>query len=77
MVFVPTPGILSYSHVQSTAASTWTITHNLGKSTMAVDTFIDVGNGLETVIPHNISFPDANTVVIEWTSARSGTARLA
>lgn len=77
MVFVPQPGVLSYFHTQNIASSNWTIQHNFGKTALAVDCMIYVNGNLETAIPYNIEYPDANTVIIQWASPKIGNARLA
>jgi hypothetical protein len=77
MVFIPQPGIKNIVHTQSTASDTWTITHDFPNSpTFAVETAIDVNGTLNIVIPKDIYFPDANTIVIKWSKPRTGTARL-
>jgi hypothetical protein len=77
MVFVPLPGILSYSHTQSTASTTWTIAHNLNKSSLAVEAFITIDGSIQTVIPNDVFIIDNNTIEIHWTTARTGSARIA
>ena len=77
MVFVPVPGVLSLVHTQNTPSTTWSIEHNLNKTSLAVDAMVFIDGVLETAIPYNIFYPDANNVIIEWTVARTGRARLA
>jgi len=77
MVFVLNPGVLSFTHIQSVPSATWTINHNFNKSALAVDTMIDVNGELHTAIPENILYPTADSVIIEWSSPRTGQARLA
>lgn len=77
MTFSPTfPGVQRYTHTQNTAASTWTVTHNLNTLQPLIDTFIVVDGAWQTVLPDYILYPDANTVTIHWTTAYAGSARL-
>jgi len=60
-----------FTYTQNTPASTWTITHNLGGYPAA--TVLDTsGNNCEGTI----SYTNANTMVITFTSSFSGTAYL-
>jgi hypothetical protein len=62
-------GSVFYTYNQATPAATWTITHSLGGYPTA--TVIDSsGNNCEGTI----SYTNANTMVITFTSAFSGTA---
>jgi hypothetical protein len=61
----------AYIHTQSSPAATWTITHNLD----GVPTSDVVVGGLK-VIPAGVQHLDNNTLVITFTSAQQGTARL-
>lgn len=58
-------------YIQSAAAATWTWVHNLG-TRPAVTLFLS-GAPSELVYT-DVSYPDLNTVVIEWPSAESGKA---
>lgn len=66
-----TGGDLSYIHSQLTPASTWIITHNLGKhpSVSVVDSS---GNW----VIGDVSYPSANTVTITFGAAFGGIAYL-
>ncbi len=61
----------AYTHYQTSAATTWTITHNLGYNPI-VRVFI----GTNEVQPETISHPDTNTTVITFLTAQTGYAQL-
>lgn len=69
------PGIsgtfYSYVHQQTTASDTWTITHNLANLLN-----ISVIDSAGTQVEGDVLFQDANTVVISFSGAFSGTAFL-
>lgn len=68
--------IHSHTHIQSTPSTLWTINHGLScHPTVSAKVMHD--GALTAIMPKNISYPDADTVVIEFSSARSGEARLA
>jgi hypothetical protein len=58
-------------HTQSTAASTWTVTHNLGVQYPNV-TVYNASN--EIILPQTITATDSNTLVLEFGSAITGYA---
>ena len=65
----------SVEHTQSTAATTWTITHGLAVPAPVVDVWVLNGNGdYEKILPANVHAPDTNTVVITFTQAMAGKA---
>lgn len=59
----------SYSHQQTIPAATWTVQHNLHRKP-AVVLFLDE-NPAEPVYT-DVTYPDADTVVIEWPTAVAG-----
>ena len=61
----------AFTHYQSSASSTWTITHNLGYNPI-VRVFI----GTSEVQPDTITHPDTNTTVITFTTPQAGYAQL-
>lgn len=68
--------IHTHTHVQSTPEMVWTINHGLsGNPTVSAKVMHE--GALTAIMPKNISYPDINTVVVEFSSARSGEARLA
>lgn len=65
-----------YNHEQTGAGTTWTITHNLGTATVAVDTFIDNGGNLEKILPLSVEHTNNNTLTITFSVAQTGRARI-
>jgi hypothetical protein len=67
-----------YRHTQSVAAATWTITHNLGGASSQaipiVDAFIMDNGVLSKIIPGSVTIADKNTVILQFSMARSGEA---
>lgn len=65
----------SFVHVQETEASSWTIPHGLNcKPSVSVQVLYS--GQMTAIIPNSISYTDNNTVVVGFTTAFSGTARL-
>jgi len=62
---------LSYVHIQNTPSTTWNITHGL--QFIPNITVVDSGG---TVVEGSYDYPDANTVVLSFSSAFSGKAYL-
>lgn len=63
-------------HVQSVASSIWTIPHGL--FTKPVVSVKVMENGVLTeILPASITFPNNTTVVIQFSTPRTGEARLA
>jgi hypothetical protein len=60
-----------YTHVQSTPALTWTITHNLGVIGFAV-TITD--NAGAVVLPDTLTYTSANVVTVTFAVAQAGKA---
>lgn len=69
-------GIQGFIFNQQSASSTWVVNHNLNKSLVTVDSQIFINGTLESVIPNNIIYQDANNVTIQWTHPYSGVARI-
>jgi hypothetical protein len=61
----------AYIHNQSSAATTWTVQHNLKSAVPVVQVYDELH---EMVIPDNITPIDADTVEIEFGSAATGSA---
>ncbi len=55
-----------------TAATTWTVTHNLNTSTPCVNCYIDNGGTFEQVIPLSVSVTNANELDVTFSSAQAG-----
>tara|TARA_B100000287_G_C20674796_1_gene794800 strand:- start:8742 stop:9068 length:327 start_codon:yes stop_codon:yes gene_type:complete len=61
----------NYTHTQSAAATTWSITHNLGKYPAPI--VIDSGGNQ---VLGQINYTSTNALTITFTSSFSGTAHL-
>ena len=66
----------SYTHEQASASTTWTIVHNLGTNAPSYHCYIDVGGTPTQIIPNSATVTDENTLVLTFTTARAGTARV-
>jgi hypothetical protein len=68
---------LPYYHDQSSASTTWTISHNLALPapyTCSIDCFVNTSGVYKLVFPGDVTFIDSNTLSITFTSAFSGRA---
>ncbi len=65
-----------YNHTQSTAATTWTINHNLNSSVVAVDVMINNGPNLEKILPADVQHTNNNTLTVIFSAAQTGKARI-
>ncbi len=64
-----------YRHNQTTAASTWTISHGLGLPPpycASCDFFVNTANGVKPILPIDVSFIDANTMTVTFSNAETG-----
>ena len=75
MINIPT-GLSLYTHFQAVASDTWTISHPLNSTALAIDVIIDYEGTVQTAIPHDIIFEDASTITVKWISAHTGQARI-
>ncbi|MGZ8924399.1 MAG: hypothetical protein ACXW2E_00815 [Nitrososphaeraceae archaeon] len=67
----------SYNYYQSTASSTWTITHELNTKFVAIDTMKLVGNGVyEKLLPESVQIIDDNSILVTFSNAIAGRARI-
>jgi len=64
------------NYVQDTPSDTWTIVHNFGQKVVA-DTWVDNGGATEKILPRAVVVLDDNTLVIEFSEARTGSTRVA
>lgn len=65
----------SHVHTQDTPSADWTIEHGLNsKPSVAVQVMY---NGeLQSILPNGIEYVDDNTVIVHFTTAYTGSARL-
>jgi hypothetical protein len=63
------------THTQSSPATTWTITHNLGRPPVC-EVVVQYNGESQVILPKQVIHTSANEVQIVFSVARSGTARL-
>ena len=66
-----------YRHSQTEASDLWTINHNLGYgkgSIPSVDVLVESNGSTIKIMPENVNLVNDNTLSIEFTSPRTGTA---
>jgi len=63
-------------HIQSTASTSWVITHNLNTLEPIVDCWINNAGSKTKILPLNVAATDANVCTITFSSAQSGEAFL-
>jgi hypothetical protein len=66
-----TGGDLTYQHTQLVPAAVWTIDHNLGK-----EPAVTVISSADDEVIGDVSYPTPNRVVLTFSSAFAGRARL-
>ena len=66
----------SYTHNQLIPATTWTVVHNLGSLTVAVNTILDYASGRHVCLPANVKVVDGATVQVTFTEDQTGTVRV-
>lgn len=63
----------SYDHQQTAPSMTWTIVHGLGDYPI-VDAFTMSDGVLQRILPANVQYIDKDTVVLLFSTSRSGFA---
>jgi hypothetical protein len=74
-----TLGTYNFSISEGSKSTTWTITHNLDSTDVAVDAMINSGgspNILEKAIPLSQTATSSNVVTLTWSSQQWGRARV-
>lgn len=72
-IMPPNPSPFAYRHTQATAATIWTIVHNLGWYPGGIQV---EGPSGETITAYEVSHPDINTVRLTFNIPMSGVAYL-
>lgn len=69
-------GIEVFDFIQASASDTWTIVHNLNRlPTCDVRILLD---GVKVkILPAEVEYLDDNTIVVKFSAAQTGSARLA
>lgn len=65
----------SYTHTQTVASTDWNIPHGLGAQPI-VSVQVAHDGGIQSILPKAVEYPDDQTVIVRFTTARTGTARL-
>jgi len=63
----------NFTHHQTTADTTWTLVHNLGRYPV-VDVFVLNNSEIERILPLAVTYVDANTCTVTFSTARTGYA---
>lgn len=66
----------AFTHRQTTPSTTWNINHGMHAQPIVSVQVVDKGV-MQVILPTSVEFPDQNNVIVRFTSARSGVARLA
>lgn len=66
-----------HRHSQTSASTTWTITHNLGTNAPVVDCWVDVGGTITKILPTSVVATSTEIVTITFSTAQSGVAYVA
>ena len=72
---MPATQTKTYTHTQTVASTTWTINHGMGYRP-SVQTVVEVDGQNVVMLPKSITHASDNQVVVEFSIARTGTARL-
>lgn len=65
----------TYIHNQAVASATWTIDHNLDLTSLMIETFMSDSNATP-ILPLKITKTTPNQVVVIFSTARAGSARV-
>jgi len=69
----PNSSTVTHKHLQSTPATTWTVAHNLGTTSIQITTYVDDGSGTYAkIIPQSEIILDVNTVEIRFSTNFTG-----
>lgn len=74
--FTGAPG-LSFRHNQAVASTTWTISHNLSAPApfhVEASFFVNTVGGVKPILPLDVTYTNANQIVVTFSSAESGHA---
>lgn len=67
----------SFRHTQSSAASTWTVNHNLGVASPFIvhaSFFVDTGGGVKPILPSDITYVSTNQFTVSFSTPYAGYA---
>jgi hypothetical protein len=66
----------THTHTQSTAATTWNITHNLNLLAPIVDTWIVINGSNVKVLPVSVEVVNVNNITITFSAPQIGTVNI-
>lgn len=72
MSLIPTL-LMQYTHDQTTPSTLWSINHNLGVYP-AVDVYVEHNGEIQKIMPLAVTYVDAMTCEVAFSTARAGTA---
>jgi len=64
-------------HEQTVPATEWVITHKLNTLAPIVDTMVDIGGGLQKILPLDVIVVDNSTLRVVFSSPRTGKVSVA
>lgn len=64
-----------YTHTQESAATVWTVNHNLGREVI-VDVVVEFQGVKEKILPKSIIVVNNNTLRVTFSNPFTGTARV-
>lgn len=64
-----------YDFLQAMPSATWTISHNLNRHP-GIEIFSVIDGSFQQMYPLTITYPDLYTVIVTFSTARAGRARL-
>lgn len=68
------PMLGGFSHTQTTASVTWTITHGLNTLCPVIDCWTTNNGSLTKILPVSVDAIDVSTVQLTFSTARDGVA---
>lgn len=66
----------TYTHNQPSGATNWTVTHNLDKTAVICDVYININGDIEKVMPQQVHHTSNNSLTIVFPTAQTGYARV-
>ena len=62
----------SFTHIQSSASTTWSISHNLNSGNLVWNAYVDVNGVMKPMMPADVTLDTPNMMTLTFTVARSG-----
>lgn len=67
--------MFTHQHEQTVASTDWVIDHGLGFKP-CTEVFVTENGVVQSILPKAIEYPSTSRVIVRFTSARTGSARL-